>query len=250
MMFENVSILGLRGAALSLMLLTYSAAAVAEPGEAESSSGTAGADAEMGAQTIASDSRSKDDSWKDSRYEEDRRKEDRFSFPRWPEHSMPRREIIPPPPPGPYMSTALNRFSLEGPSFDQAEISRPVGRSAVALETADTRATEFSPDMPWPDDPGSNNSSPLKRWQPEKGYHFVDEAEKPGSAAPEYYTQPQYLYGYQYPAPSYMGWPGNSWMPAMYSAPSYHAPYGLMPGRYYATQPYQQGTAGVAAPAK
>jgi hypothetical protein len=246
-MFENVSFFGARGATLSLILLAYSAVTAAEVSEAEIGSSVA----EVGAVTeetrVASDDR-----WK-----ENRRKENRFSFPRWPERGLPKREVIPPPPPGPYMSTALNRFSLEGPAFDRPEISRPPRRNIAALETADTRTPEFSPDMPWPGGPGSNNSTPLKRWEPQKGYHFVDESEKPGSAVPAYYRQPQYVHGYQHPAPSFMGWSGNNWAPSMYSRPSYNGPYGLMPGRYYSKQPYQQRQGevagqpgGTAAPAK
>jgi len=233
-MFKNVSFFGVRGATLSLLLLTYSALTVAEVSKVEGGSSVAGAVTET-------DSAVSDDRWNESR-----RKENRFSYPRWPERSVPKREIIPPPPPGPYMSTALNRFSLEGPGFDRDEISRPPRRTIATLDTADARTPEFSPDMPWPGDPGSNNSTPLKRWQPKKGYHFVDESEKPASAAPAYYRQPQYVYGYQHPAPSNMGGYGNSWMPSMYSRPSYNAPYGLMPGRYYSTQPYQQRPGGIA----
>ena len=229
-MVENVRFFGVRGAALSLILLTYSAVSVAEVSEAESDSSVAEADAVAEMNQTASDNHRK----------EIERRENRFSYPRWPERRLPMRDIIPPPPPGPYMSTALNRFSLEGPSFDRPEISRPPRRSIAAVETADTMMPAFGPDMPWPDDPGSNNSTPLKRWEPEKGYHFVDQSEKPGFVAPVYYTQPQYVYGYQYPAPSFMGWSGNSRTPSMYSTPSYNAPYGMMPGRYYATQPYQQ----------
>jgi len=229
-MVENVRFFVVRGAAIPLVLLTYSAVTVAEISRSEGNPGVAETGAVSEMNQTASDIRRK----------ESGRKENRFSYPRWPEHSMPKRDIIPPPPPGPYMSTALNRFSLEGPSFDRPEISRPPRRSMPAFESADTRMPAFGPDMPWPDDPGSNNSTPLKRWQPEKGYHFVDESEKPGSVAPVYYTQPQYVYGYQYPAPSFMGWRGNNWAPSMYSRPSYNAPYGMMPGRYYATQPYQQ----------
>ena len=237
-MFENVSFFQVRSATLFLMLLTYSAVSVAEVSEADS--GSSLVEAGVVTETIPAAS---DDKW-----EENRRKENRFSLPRWPERSLPKREIIPPPPPGPYMSTALNRFSLEGPAFDRPEIPRPPRRGIAALETAETQIPEFSPDnMPWPGGPGSNNSTPLKRWQPQKGYHFVDESEKPGSAAPVYYRQTQYVYGYQHPAPSYMGWSGNSWVPSTYSRPSYNTPYGLMPGRYYTTQPYQQRPGVVAA---
>ncbi len=233
-MFENVTFFGVRSATLSILLLSYSAAVVAEATEAEKGAGVGETAAVIETNPTASD-----DMRNESRRVENRRLENRFSYPRWPERSLPKREIIPPPPPGPYMSTALNRFSLEGPSFDRSEISRPPRRSIAAIEPADTRVPAFSADMPWPDDPGSNNSTPLRRWEPDKGYHFVDESEKPGPAAPAYYRQPQYVYGYQYPAPSPMGWPGNSWAPSIYSRLSYNAPYGLMPGRYYST-PYQQ----------
>ena len=40
-----------------------------------------------------------------------------IKFPRWPEHRRANREMIPPPPPGPYMSSALSEFSDRAGSF-------------------------------------------------------------------------------------------------------------------------------------
>lgn len=89
----------------------------------------------------------------------------RYVFPRWPEsRQMNRREQIPPPPPGPYMSTALSDFSIKGPSFGNGMYD-PTASSGSTQVKAET----FSPDVPWPD----NLRDAPNHWKPSTGYRFV-----------------------------------------------------------------------------
>lgn len=111
-----------------------------------------------------------------------------FFFPRWPERHEVRRERIPPPPPGPYMSSALTGDSIEEPSFSQRN------RQEMKFESSSALTETFSPDAPWP----SNFDSP-HRWEPEEGYHYV----KPQSEQRPYSVQAPY-YNYSYPV---RNWP-------------------------------------------
>lgn len=88
----------------------------------------------------------------------------RYSFPRFPARKQVHREVIPPAPPGPYMSSALNRFSTDGTAFSRNE-SKP----AIRMNSPNMSMQAFSPDVAWP----SYHNSP-QRWQPEDGYHFVE----------------------------------------------------------------------------
>lgn len=87
-------------------------------------------------------------------------------FPRWPERKTEHREIVPPPPPGPYMSTAL---TLTSPDTGKSPFTRERGTDrAPARHGSDVAMSMFSPDIPWP----STSDSP-NRWEPEAGYHYV-----------------------------------------------------------------------------
>lgn len=120
-----------------------------------------------------------------------------FSLPRWPERQQVNREVIPPAPPGPYMSTALSGSSINGASF--ADDSKP----AIQLESPSLPMNAFGPDIPWP-----SNSQMPDRWEPESGYNYVKPAAKtqPYRAMP-YNMPPNYNYGYRAPL---MSWPGSS----------------------------------------
>ena len=90
-------------------------------------------------------------------------------FPEWPKRSQSKKEIIPPPPPGPYMSTALSDFSVEGRTF-----GRDLNMPAVDLDPSMVSMDTFSPDRTWPESQKSNrNNSFTNRWMPESGYHYV-----------------------------------------------------------------------------
>jgi len=104
-----------------------------------------------------------------------------FKFPAWPKRKQSNRDLVPPPPPGPYMSSALSDFSVKGPSFglnpEKQELNQPVPRvdpSNVPMET-------FSPDRPWIDHAyrkhmHSSNCPPTcapGRWMPENGYQYA-----------------------------------------------------------------------------
>ncbi len=100
----------------------------------------------------------------------------RYSFPQWPLRKQVVREMIPPPPPGPYMSTALNDFSVKGFSF-RRDFDRYKSSDELRAGNAEfkSNATEksmdvFSPDRPWPEFSSSTHSRRdvrPRRWQPE-----------------------------------------------------------------------------------
>ncbi len=87
--------------------------------------------------------------------------EDAMRFPEWPAKKVQLKDIPPPPPLGPYMSSALNNGQIESPRFSNAAPAR-----APAVQ--DLPAANFSPDMPWPGDEQNTH-----RWMPESGYQFV-----------------------------------------------------------------------------
>ena len=109
------------------------------------------------------------------------------NFPRWPERRYEKRERLPPPPPGPYMSSAL---ALDGSAVSNSPFSRDHSPEKVPAKSDVSKST-FSPDTPWP----SNSHSP-HRWKPEDGYHYVQPQAKyqPYPAVPS-----NYQYGYRYP---------------------------------------------------
>jgi hypothetical protein len=164
------------------------------------------------------------------------------NFPRWPERAQAHKELIPPPPPGPYMSTALNDHSVQGRSFGAGLNKPPVHHfdpSAVPMDM-------YSPDRPWPD-----NLRPSNHWMPDKGYHFASPSvhKKPYPAtAPNMPVHSNY--GYR-PGPAINppgNWPtmntsGSRWMPSMGSG--YRNPYpgNTYSGNLYPARPngYQSG---------
>lgn len=236
-MFEHVGLIRARNVTLSFVLLTYATVSSAEADVIQGGVETSEAPATTEAVTPHRDAG--------------------YVFPRWPESTAPKRERVPSPPPGPYMSTALTGFSIDGPSFRAADDSRSHRRSMPGAEEAAADIQSFSSDTPWPDSPASNNNTPVKRWMPEKGYQYVDQSEHSGSA---YYVPPHYMYGYQRPGRSFSGpsipgsnmntpsmnWSGNRWVPSMNSGRSYNAPYGMAPGRYYSRPPYAERAGGAA----
>lgn len=129
-----------------------------------------------------------------------------YDFPKWPDKGPIRRERVPPPPPGPYMSSALSNYSFEGPSFasklsDSEEPDVPFDKSDMTLQA-------FSQDVPWP----SNVSAP-NRWEPQNGYQYVE----PGVVNRHYQVAPQDSYSnynFGYGRNSVMTRPGTAWMPS------------------------------------
>ena len=144
--------------------------------------------------------------------EEQQRK---FSFPRWPERHQVNRELIPPAPPGPYMSSALSDSSFNGDFF--AADNKP----AITLEPPSWPMDAFGPDTPWP----SHSQTP-DRWEPESGYHYV----KPAVKKQPYNMPPNYNYGYRAPV---MSWPGSGSQAMPFRRPSA----GMNPGRSDAARP-------------
>ena len=89
-------------------------------------------------------------------------------FPRWPQRQQPRKENIPPPPPGPYMSSALSDHSVKAPSFAR-DFNKPVYRHDPSFVPMDT----FSPDIPWPKGLRGNKGKNAGRWKPKNGYRYA-----------------------------------------------------------------------------
>ena len=121
-------------------------------------------------------------------------KQGAYAFPRWPERNNQRKaERVPPPPPGPYMSSAM---TLDGSAAENSPFARD-RRSASVPAGSSVSRTKFSPETPWP----SNSNSP-HRWKPETGYRYVrpqvDNQVYPAAAS-------DYRYGYRYPVMSPAG---------------------------------------------
>jgi len=87
-------------------------------------------------------------------------------FPQWPARATVNKDIIPPPPPGPYMSTALGDYSIHGPRF-----ARQVNRPEMGFDSANVPMDIYSPDIPWPKDLRAPN--PSNTWMPEEGYKYA-----------------------------------------------------------------------------
>ena len=141
-----------------------------------------------------------------------------YHFPQWPQRKQVKKERVPPPPPGPYMSTALSGNSIKAPSF-----SNRAKKPGMRFGSSNTSMDTFSPDIPWPK---SLTAPSPSRWMPDNGYQYVrppiiNNRQQAASA-------PAYLNNYRpRPGPS-MNWSNNrargsnaptNWMPSMgYSA--------------------------------
>lgn len=144
------------------------------------------------------------------------KQQNQYNFPRWPERQRVQKDMIPPPPPGPYMSLALNDFSTNEPSFG-SELDNVEEVSNASLAPVEV----FSPDRPWPE-----NLRPVKRWVPENGYRYV---------TPQANNKPQPVtrnaqpanYNYGFNRNPGMDWSGSRWMPSIQSGPA--GPYVYQP---------------------
>lgn len=85
------------------------------------------------------------------------------AYPEWPERTF-RTEIVPPPPGGPYMSSALTEINVF-----------PDDTGGLRHEYAEPQMDSpfFTADMPWPETPERDRPQP---WYPESGeYNYVPE---------------------------------------------------------------------------
>jgi len=73
-------------------------------------------------------------------------------YPRWPQHRQGNEVIIPPPPPGPYNSSALSDYSVIAPVHHARKPAprRPAEYNSPVNEPAAVPMATFSPDRPWP----------------------------------------------------------------------------------------------------
>ena len=105
-------------------------------------------------------------------------------------------EMIPPAPPGPYISTGLRDIAekispVATSSSDNNVISTAVNKPTERVDMSDVPMEMFSPDRPWPVDIRSTNSQPSASWMPVGGNQQV-----PNTYMPNYGSQG---YGYQIP---------------------------------------------------
>jgi hypothetical protein len=169
--------------------------------------------------------------------------QDKNNFPRWPVRQQVVKELVPPPPPGPYMSLGLNDFPVSQPSFDSS-----LNKPEIELDSSGMPIQSFSPDVPWP-----KNLRPTKRWMPENGYQYVEpQAEKKPYPVVQS-NNPAYNYNYGYQRNPNLDRPGPNWTPSMGAGPAWpyrYAPdYGsgysypvnnnrIQPGNYTNRAPY------------
>ena len=156
------------------------------------------------------------------------------SFPDWPQRGQSTREVIPPPPPGPYMSKALSDFSDKAKTFDR-NLDKPVKSINPSNITMDT----FSPDRSWPEDQNNYRTNGFsQRWMPESGYQYpksqyIDRS-YPSSATARLPVDSNYR---SRSAPVMnipgMNTSGSRWLPSM-SADSGR----MIPMRPYSASPY------------
>ena len=161
-MFHCASIEQVAKIAMVFALLMFSALSQAESSDSAGVSGSA-EKTESGLK-VAADDQPRD-----------------FKFPAWPERQQSNRSVIPPPPPGPYMSSALSDFSVSAPAFggnhDSYEMNKPVFQS----NPSDIPMQTFSPDRPWMDHAYRKHKYNVEcppacspqRWMPENGYQYA-----------------------------------------------------------------------------
>ena len=132
------------------------------------------------------------------------KKQQRFShYPHWPASRQINTVMVPPPPPGPYTSLALDDFSVNKTSFADDSM-----RSVSKLDSTEVPMEVFSPDVPWPE-----NLRPVKHWVPENDYRYapppVINQSYPGTQNyPSNYRQ---VYGRS----TNMNWPDPRWKPSV-----------------------------------
>ena len=122
------------------------------------------------------------------------------AYPEWPERTF-EREFVPPPPGGPYMSSAMSGIDV---------FPNDTGGLRHEYVEPQIESPFFSADMPWPDTPERDSPRP---WYPESGeYHYVPEEvvrqlespslmERPG--VPMYQPMPRFR---PPPPPPYFGY--------------------------------------------
>jgi hypothetical protein len=112
------------------------------------------------------------------------------AYPEWPERPVPR-PMIPPPPRGPYMSSALSEIDAFPEDMSGGLDDEFPGQFM--------RSPHFEADMPWPEIPEMGEP---RVWMPESGeYHYVPEEVMRELEAPARYLRPPPVY------PPYPGYP-------------------------------------------
>jgi len=146
-------------------------------------------------------------------------------FPHWPHHMQANKTLIPPPPPGPYKSSALSDYSVQAPV--RRSVKQPPRRPPMRNNSAAAPMEMFSPDIPWPTNLRPERKMP-ERQLSGSGQHYAGERGAPnmpyGPAAAQRYgaynnygRQPQA--NLSTPYRNDMGMGNSRWMPNMSMAP-------------------------------
>ena len=164
-----------------------------------------------------------------------------YRFPDWPQRlQITKKQIIPPPPPGPYMSSALSDYSVRAPSFgsdaNNYEQQKPAYRHRMPAAPMDM----FSPDIPWPENlrqaKHKHKHQAPNRWMPpDTGYQYV----KPQS--PQMPPVKGRSGNYSFGDNQGPGMNSSRWMPSMGMSP--RGPYRVSPDygqRYDQPAPYSR----------
>jgi hypothetical protein len=149
-----------------------------------------------------------------------------FIFPDWPKRKQSNRQMIPPAPPGPYMSSALTDFSVGGLSFGSNPVSSESNKTVSASDPSNVPMSTFSPDRPWLDhayrkhkyDSDCPPACSPQRWMPENGYQYAPLVNKK-----LYPVVPNRIPGRQ--SMPDMKWPPSSRLPSMGSTANGAYPY-------------------------
>lgn len=123
------------------------------------------------------------------------------AYPEWPDRAM-RRDIMPLPPGGPYMSSALSEVDA---------FPADTGGLRNEFHEPNMNSPFFESDMPWPEIPERGRP---RAWMPEAGgYNFVPEDVVRQLDFPERGSRPQF--------PAYPGYPGFRPVPPGWQQPNY-----------------------------
>ncbi len=152
------------------------------------------------------------------------------------------KQLIPPPPPGPYISTSLNGYTVNVPVLGRIPSPRSLGLRNSGLHNPDSRfgsrsgststpMAMFSPDLPWPNDLRPSENMP-HGWMPQGGYSQINP--QPSTQTMQRPTAPAYWPSARHPAynarEGQQYGPQSRWMPTMSMSP---------PGPYVSSSQYR-----------
>ncbi len=122
--------------------------------------------------------------------------------------------MVPPAPPGPYVSTGLRDISskaspvVSSPSVDNVA-TRPAVKPEVRVDSTDVPMEAYSPDRPWPKNLRPRSSQPSAGWAPDHGMPAYGNRQTNPAASQKTHRAPSYN------APATGGYMRNPGLPYM-----------------------------------